>query len=459
MPSYEWTQVAFWKHPHLSYILFIVITVLGGLLGLDHLYLRSPMTAGLKLASNLVLPGFWWLYDILQATTEKDIFLKFGLNTPIIPSSGIGAGMFAPGFLNPGPEGAEETEVPAGEKPPSPFWFIAYAFLALMPIGLDHFVVGDSSAGMLKLWLTMMLLFPLGFAVLPLLLTPLTWGFSWIWTFYNWFRIMFRTDKLFTQGVTRFGVPGMEPYFMAYGRLSSLSMNPEGSEEPGFFQKLKDFIGFIFFGWIAKIPFIGEIIMSQLTSILTTLKNLPIVGEVFALLLKIKDAAIAAKDAAIIVAKSTVIPAMKVAGEVGHIVTEAPAAGAEAMGIIKDGIGQKLKALPPPQAVMAAKMGAATGLSGMAAKAIQSGGGITSSDDGYSLATLGLIGIVSTVAIISITKYLFNRYHSDKITSMERAVNEQPPSRSDFSKEKEAKKGDGEVPPEPEAKNVKAANE
>jgi hypothetical protein len=458
MPSYEWTQVAFWKHPHLSYILFIVITVLGGLLGLDHLYLRSPMTAGLKMASNLVLPGFWWLYDILQATTEKDIFLKFGLNTPIIPSSGIGAGMFAPGFLNPGPEGAETTEVPAGEKPPSPFWFIAYAFLALMPIGLDHFVVGDSSAGMLKLWLTMMLLFPLGFALWPLLLTPLTWGFSWIWTFYNWFRIMFRTDKLFTQGVARFGVPGMEPYFMAYGKLSSLSMNPEGNEEPGFFQKLKDFIGFIFFGWIAKIPYLGEIIMSQLTSILTTLKNLPIVGEVFALLLKIKDAAIAAKDAAIIVAKSTVIPAMKVAGEVGHIVTEAPAAGAEAMGIIKDGIGQKLKALPPPQEVLAAKMGTATGLGGLAAKAIQSGGGMTS-DDGYSLATIGLIGIVSTVAIISITKYLFNRYHSDKVTSMERAVKEQPPSRNDFSKEKEAKKGDGEVPPEPEAKNVKAANE
>jgi hypothetical protein len=306
------------------------------------------------------------------------------------------------------------------------------------------------------MWLTMMLLFPLGFAIWPLLLTPLTWGFSWVWSFYNWFRIVFRTDKLFTQGVARFGVPGMDPYFMAYGKLSPISMNPEGGQEPGFFQKLKEIIGFIFFGWIAKIPYLGEIILNNLTSILTTLKNLPIVGEVFTLLLKIKDAAI-------IVAKSTVVPAMKVAGEVGHIVTEAPAAGAEAMGIIKDGIGAKLKALPPPQEVMAAKMAGAIpsgGLVGMATKAIQSGGAVSvASDEGYSFATFGLIGVIAIIGSASLSKYLFNRYHSDKEISLERAVKEQPPSRSDFAKEKETVKGVDEVPPEPVAKNIKAVNE
>jgi hypothetical protein len=120
----------------------------------------------------------------------------------------------------------------------------------------------------------MMFLFPLGFFILPLLLTPLTWGFASIWSLYNTFRVVFKTDRVFTEGISRFGVPGMEPFFMAYGKLSSLSMNPnpppEEDEEGGsgilgfftrIFGKMKGFIAFIFFGWIQKIPLLGDIIL------------------------------------------------------------------------------------------------------------------------------------------------------------------------------------------------------
>jgi hypothetical protein len=441
MPSYEWTQVAFWKHPHLSYLLFIVISVLGGLLGLDHLYLRSPLTALLKALSNMVAPGFWWLYDILQATAEKGETLKYGLTTPFVPSSGIGAGMFTKGFMNPTQdEGEENISVPPEEAPPSVFWFIGYLFLSFIPIGLDHLLVGDTKGGLLKLWLTVMFLFPLGFLILPLLLTPLTWGFAGIWSFYNMFRIFFRTDRIFTQGVARFGVPGMEPYFMAYGKLSSLSMNPDGPPEAGLFEKIKNaissIIGFISFGWIAKIPLIGDKLIGLISGMLETLARLPIVGQFFAILLKIKEAVIAVKDTATILVKSTIPPALAVAGQVKGVVEAGAKTGPAIISGATEAFKKELGKLPPPGIV-------------------QAGGGLT--DNGFS--TIALISVVSIIATLSIGKFLFNRYYPDRKTSLEKAGAEAPPTRSEFAKEKEASKGADELPPEPEDKDVKAANE
>ena len=461
MPSYEWTQVAFWKHPHLSYIVFIVISVLGGLLGLDHLYLRSPMTAGLKALSILVIPGFWWLYDILQATTEKDIFLKFGLNTPIIPSSGIGAGMFMSAESN-------NKKIPIEEKPPSPFWFISYIILAILPIGLDHLVVGDTRGGFLKLWLTVMLLFPLGLLILPLLLTPVTWAIAIFWSIYNWFRIYFRTDKLFTQGVSRFGIPGMEPYFLATGKLSSYKMQSEveAAEEASKEQSK----------WTTKIPFLDDIVVNSIDSLISMLKSLPGGGHIVDLLLT-------AKDNTRTIAKGAIKQATNVANQVTTIVNEAPATGAAVSGIIQAGIDKKLKAVttlsPLPasitqatgQATNAARLvtegpAAASGIiqAGIDKKLeqalpVMTGGALVAIDNNFSYSTIGLIGIITIIATASIGKYLFNKYHPDKVTSMENAVKEQPPSRNDFAKEKEAAKGSDELPPEPVAKSVKAVNE
>lgn len=437
MPSYEWTQVAFWKHPHLSYLLFIVISVLGGLLGLDHLYLRSPLTALLKVMSNLVAPGFWWIYDILQATAEKSETLKYGLTTPFVPSSGIGAGMFAPGFMN--PSIAEQEPVSPEDTPPSVFWFIAYVFLSALPIGLDHLLVGDSKAGLLKLWMTVMFLFPLGFLVLPLLLTPLTWGFAWIWSAFSWFRILFRTDRIFTQGVPRLGVPGMEPYYMAYGKLSSLSMNPEGMEDEGFLAKIRAFFGFILFGWIAKIPLIGNQLVGLISNLLGTLAKLPIVGQFFEILLKIKEAVIAAKDTAEIVIKSTIPPALAVAGQVRGVVEAGAKTGPAIISGATEAFKRELGKLPPPDI-------------------LQAGGG-SSGDSGSGFATIALISVVSIIATLSISKFLFNKLYADRKTSVEKAGSEMPPTRSDFAKEKEAGKGADEQPPEPEDKDVKASNE
>ena len=51
------------KAIYLSYDVFLGLSVLGGFFGLDHLYLRSPLTFIAKLITNIFTFGTWWLYD------------------------------------------------------------------------------------------------------------------------------------------------------------------------------------------------------------------------------------------------------------------------------------------------------------------------------------------------------------------------------------------------------------
>jgi len=81
-------------------------------LGLDHFYLRSPLTALPKMATSVgaiacaaspipFVPqvlcvatlGIWWLWDIFQVMTESDRVLLYGMATPFDFFTGIGQGM------------------------------------------------------------------------------------------------------------------------------------------------------------------------------------------------------------------------------------------------------------------------------------------------------------------------------------------------------------------------------
>jgi hypothetical protein len=65
---------------------------LGGLIGLDHFYLRSPLTG---LAKALTLGGFllWYIWDIVQVYTEPERVLNRGLAAPMDTVVGIAQGM------------------------------------------------------------------------------------------------------------------------------------------------------------------------------------------------------------------------------------------------------------------------------------------------------------------------------------------------------------------------------
>ena len=90
------TQGKYWdgaQIPYWLYLLFVIFP-LTGLLGLDHLLLRSPQTFLLKVITMVPLFGFWYFYDIAQAVGERDLVEKYGIGVPYYGPIGLGAGMF-----------------------------------------------------------------------------------------------------------------------------------------------------------------------------------------------------------------------------------------------------------------------------------------------------------------------------------------------------------------------------
>lgn len=87
---------------------------IASLLGLDHFYLRSPITGILKLILTSVmlsvaigasgvskigalLLGIWYMWDLSQVLFEGDRVVKYGMTTPFDMQTGIGQGMITDG--------------------------------------------------------------------------------------------------------------------------------------------------------------------------------------------------------------------------------------------------------------------------------------------------------------------------------------------------------------------------
>jgi hypothetical protein len=66
-----------------------VLTLLGGLFGLDHFALGSKETGFAKIFVNAFTLGSWWVFDIIQAYDSTKDFSK-GLDIPYYGSSGVG---------------------------------------------------------------------------------------------------------------------------------------------------------------------------------------------------------------------------------------------------------------------------------------------------------------------------------------------------------------------------------
>ena len=121
---------------YLSYDVFMGLSILGGLLALDHLYLRSPLTFLLKLILNVLTLGTWWLYDATQAVFNKDVVKVFGLGVPGLGPKGIAAGVLT-------------SDVP--DKKHMAFFIYALALIFGGIFGLDSFIVGDKQSGLIRL--------------------------------------------------------------------------------------------------------------------------------------------------------------------------------------------------------------------------------------------------------------------------------------------------------------------
>jgi len=121
---------------YLSYHVFLALSILGGFIALDHLYLRSPVTFLAKIIVNVFCFGVWYWYDALQAIWNSDVIKLYGLSVPLMGPKGIGAGVLSK------------------EKPSKLHWnFLIYSMCLLFGgvFGLDSFLVGDNRSGLIRL--------------------------------------------------------------------------------------------------------------------------------------------------------------------------------------------------------------------------------------------------------------------------------------------------------------------
>ncbi len=178
-PYFYYTQKEFWGGANANYTILAILSIIPftGFFGLDHLYLRSPLSALLKTVFNVLTLGLWYFYDIAQVTGESDIVKEKGMSYPILGPTGLGAGIFV-----------KEKEEPKG---PNPFMFWLYALFAIIPLpyALDYFVAGDIYGGIVKV-----------IANFNILL----WIFSIFGSLLVLYKLFFKTDTIFNEGIPRF---------------------------------------------------------------------------------------------------------------------------------------------------------------------------------------------------------------------------------------------------------------
>jgi TM2 domain-containing membrane protein YozV len=162
---------------YLSYHVLLGLSVLGGFFGLDHIYMRSPVTAIAKFIVNVFAFGLWWLYDAVNIIFNADVVKMYGLGIPGWGPFGIGAGVLAK---------------PIPDK--KHLSFLAYSATLIFGglIGLNSFLVGDRQTGIIRL------LSAVSFIFLPLAL---------VWWAYDVFQYMTNLEDVIDSHHQFFGAP------------------------------------------------------------------------------------------------------------------------------------------------------------------------------------------------------------------------------------------------------------
>ncbi len=170
----DYTQKKFWGGSYYSYWVVLAISLFFGFFGLDHLYLRSPLTFILKAIANVFTYGLWFLYDLIQLASEKENVMKYGLRAPVLGPLGVGAGMF-------------RDDDPNGPEAKSPYRFLGFVALLFIP-GLSYALAGDLNGGM---------------AQFASMFFPPLWIIMAGWVAYTIYRTFFKTKDLFSEGMPR----------------------------------------------------------------------------------------------------------------------------------------------------------------------------------------------------------------------------------------------------------------
>lgn len=321
MGAFDYTQKPFWRGVWYPYWSLTIISILGGLLGLDHWWLRSPVSGVLKFFGNILTLGLWYFYDILQIVSEPDNVKKYGLSMPFFGGIGVGAGMFK--------DGAE-----AEPEAKSPFRYFAYVFLTLLPFGFDYFIAGDTMGAAARFLTSIFfLLWPIGF----------------IWGCINTFRAVFMPEHLFTKGTYR-----MFPFSLFMDTYGPSKLGPVdiGPEEDQCSDKPSGVFGYIW-SWLSMI-----------------------FGSAINVILPGLAPASAAVGAAVQAGATTAKVAANSASAVIQAATTPAVAGISTVSTIAQKAPGAIAAIPTAAGAASAGLAAATSPAGLKALSGQAGGGL-----------------------------------------------------------------------------------
>ena len=146
-----------------------MLSTWGGLLALDHFYLRSPTTAFAKIMVNCLTFGLWWIWDANQFWFEKEHVLNYGLNFLLDYERGIGRGTMTD---------TKSEFVPKKD-------FMTFMLLAVFfgIFGLDRMYLGGDFIW--QGWAKFLSCFVL---------------IGFIWVIFDWYQILFQPGTVLSDG-------------------------------------------------------------------------------------------------------------------------------------------------------------------------------------------------------------------------------------------------------------------
>ena len=246
---FDQTRGSYWGGAHLSFGIFAALAIfpLTGLFGIEQLYLRNPIGMFIKIIGNVLTLGFLYFFDIVQLISDSGNIKRAGIQYPLIGPTGIGAGIF---------KGGEAKEAP--EDTPQSWKYIVFAILTLLPFGGEHFFVGDTGGGLLKLVST---------------INPFLWPLAIFLGAVSIYKAFIGVDGLFMNGLQRMWplTIFMSKQYSLRGKLGPVGEGEVDSSGSGFFSGLLSQILSAF----SSIPIIGPYIgkAGEVVQMATTVVN------------------------------------------------------------------------------------------------------------------------------------------------------------------------------------------
>ena len=173
--THHFSSIDTWKHPDRNYFNFIVLSVIFGLFGLDHFYIRSFKTGGLKILINICGLGIWYFWDLIQIFNDSKKVRAEGLDAPFDWFGGIGRGVFV-----------ETGDKSVQAKSYKDFFVYGLLTIFLGFIGAEKFYLGDTEKGLVKM-LSILSIYPILIGL--------------IWVIYDIYVVIFAPQSIMEDGI------------------------------------------------------------------------------------------------------------------------------------------------------------------------------------------------------------------------------------------------------------------